>query len=71
MNKDCIRFCTIMKMGDKSRDLESFRSRAQQRERRKIRFADEAGGELCQIKLIESVMKTGARAAVQPSLLAA
>ncbi|KAL9673514.1 hypothetical protein QQ045_029773 [Rhodiola kirilowii] len=55
MNRDCIRFCTIMEMNsNNNKDSESSSTIAQRTNRRKIRFADEAGGQLCQIKFIES-----------------
>ncbi|CAA0813330.1 Unknown protein [Striga hermonthica] len=50
MARDCRRFCTIMKMTpNNSPDFKD----AAPRERRKIVFADEAGGKLCHIKYFE------------------
>ncbi|GER42460.1 homeobox-leucine zipper family protein /lipid-binding START domain-containing protein [Striga asiatica] len=50
MTRDCRRFCTIMKLTpNNSPDSKG----AASRERRKIVFADEAGGKLCHIKYFE------------------
>lgn len=64
MARDCSRFCKIMKQNedkDKENDTSSSGSgdagmieeKAVQRERKKISFADEAGGTLCDIKVYE------------------
>ncbi|KAL6504680.1 hypothetical protein OROHE_023438 [Orobanche hederae] len=50
MARDCKRFCKIMKMTPNN---SSSSNDAVPREKRKIVFADEAGGELCHVKFFE------------------
>ncbi|KAK2988735.1 hypothetical protein RJ640_021000 [Escallonia rubra] len=53
MARDCNRFCKIMGLTEKgAADPEN----ANQRERKKISFADEAGGTLCHVKIFEDGM---------------
>lgn len=60
MARDCSRFCKIMKQNEEndtsssgSGDAGMIEEKAVQRERKKISFADEAGGTLCDIKVYE------------------
>lgn len=48
MARDCNRFCTIMKLSEKGEVPSPDKSN---KERRKISFADEAGGVLCHVKV--------------------
>ncbi|XP_052188148.1 LOW QUALITY PROTEIN: uncharacterized protein LOC127798658 [Diospyros lotus] len=50
MARDCNRFCTLMKLTKKD---EGASGNEIHRERKKIKFADEAGGVLCHVKFIE------------------
>ncbi|TKY63349.1 hypothetical protein E2542_SST13220 [Spatholobus suberectus] len=50
MSRDCSRFCKIMKLADDGPPPQDV---AVRKERKKIAFADEAGGRLCQIKFYE------------------
>lgn len=50
MSRDCNRFCKIMKLAPNNVDTHKY---AAPREGKKIRFADEAGGELCHVKFFE------------------
>ncbi|KAK3030545.1 hypothetical protein RJ639_039575, partial [Escallonia herrerae] len=53
MSRDCNRFCKIMGLTEKgTTDLEN----ANQRESKKISFADQAGGTLCHVKIFEDGM---------------
>ncbi|XP_058220850.1 uncharacterized protein LOC131331053 isoform X1 [Rhododendron vialii] len=50
MTRDCNRFCKLMKLNEKG---EIASGNAIHKERKKITFADEAGGVLCHVKFIE------------------
>ncbi|XP_022875427.1 uncharacterized protein LOC111393891 [Olea europaea var. sylvestris] len=50
MNRDCNRFCKIMKL---SQNSVTASTDVVKRERKKIMFADEAGGNLCHVKFFE------------------
>ncbi|XP_073021667.1 uncharacterized protein [Primulina eburnea] len=50
MSRDCNRFCKIMKLAPNNVDAYKY---AAPREGKKIRFADETGGELCHVKFFE------------------
>ncbi|XP_075496569.1 uncharacterized protein LOC142533626 isoform X2 [Primulina tabacum] len=50
MSRDCDRFCKIMKLAPNNIDTYKY---VAPREGKKIRFADEAGGELCHIKFFD------------------
>ncbi|CAN1163658.1 hypothetical protein LINPERPRIM_LOCUS32747 [Linum perenne] len=52
MGRDCDRFCKLMKLVQKGSSTTS--TQAVQKEKRKISFADEAGGELCHVKTFKS-----------------
>ncbi|QCE04352.1 hypothetical protein DEO72_LG8g2388 [Vigna unguiculata] len=49
MSRDCSRFCKIMKLSDDGPAPQD----VVRKERKKIAFADEAGGRLCQVKFYE------------------
>ncbi|MCL7027241.1 hypothetical protein MKW94_012238 [Papaver nudicaule] len=57
MSKDCNRFCNILKMTDKKAAAaaasSSLCSYEVHKKRRKLKFADETGGILCQVKSLE------------------
>ncbi|KZV20189.1 hypothetical protein F511_01046 [Dorcoceras hygrometricum] len=50
MSRDCNRFCKIMKLSPNNIDTYKY---AAPREGKKIRFADEVGGELCHVKYFD------------------
>ncbi|XP_059637427.1 uncharacterized protein LOC132279462 [Cornus florida] len=50
MGRDCNRFCKIMRLSEKNAAAPE---NAIHKERKKITFADEAGGELCHVKIFE------------------
>ncbi|KAJ1381046.1 hypothetical protein SESBI_45487 [Sesbania bispinosa] len=50
MARDCSRFCKIMKLAE---DGSSPPQDVERKERKKIAFADEAGGRLCQVRFYE------------------
>ncbi|MED6210626.1 hypothetical protein PIB30_065942 [Stylosanthes scabra] len=50
MARDCNRFCTIMKLNEPGPPAPQ---EVVRKERKKIAFADEAGGRLCEVKLFE------------------
>ncbi|XP_073126919.1 uncharacterized protein [Henckelia pumila] len=52
MSRDCNRFCKIMKLSPNN--IDTYKNAAP-REGKKIRFADEAGGELCHVKFFEGI----------------
>ncbi|XP_056177123.1 uncharacterized protein LOC115670045 isoform X2 [Syzygium oleosum] len=53
MARDCNRFCKIMRLTE---DCHPMTEHKVHKERKKITFADEAGGELCHVKYIEDSM---------------
>ncbi|XP_030545455.1 uncharacterized protein LOC115751646 [Rhodamnia argentea] len=53
MSRDCNRFCKIMRSTE---DCNPMMEHRVHKERKKITFADEAGGELCHVKYIEDSM---------------
>ncbi|XP_068313681.1 uncharacterized protein [Pyrus communis] len=57
MTRDCSRFCKIMKMADNGVDA-SENVANKDKERKKIVFADEAGGKLCHVKFFENDVAT-------------
>lgn len=57
MGRDCNRFCKIMSLTQKCTTPAS--ADVVQRERKRISFADEAGGMLCHVKFFENGMASG------------
>ncbi|KAG5071404.1 hypothetical protein AAZX31_03G060600 [Glycine max] len=53
MSRDCSRFCKIMKLTDDGPSPQKPPQEVVRKERKKIAFADEAGGKLCQVKFYE------------------
>ncbi|PIN06979.1 hypothetical protein CDL12_20467 [Handroanthus impetiginosus] len=62
MTRDCNRFCKIMKLTPNDVDAPK---NSVPRERRKIMFADEAGGKLCHVKFFEDVTSTDSEGVIQ------
>ncbi|XP_020212897.1 uncharacterized protein LOC109797308 [Cajanus cajan] len=53
MSRDCSRFCKIMKLADDGPPPQDVVPQVVRKERKKIAFADEAGGKLCQFMFYE------------------
>ncbi|KAI4321583.1 hypothetical protein MLD38_034947 [Melastoma candidum] len=58
MTRDCNRFCKIMRLSDDGSSGSPISEKGSNKERKKIVFADEAGGDLCQVKYIEDMSST-------------
>ncbi|KAL2320081.1 hypothetical protein Fmac_029050 [Flemingia macrophylla] len=53
MSRDCTRFCKIMKLADDGPPPQDVVPQVVRKERKKIAFADEAGGKLCHVMFFE------------------
>lgn len=59
MARDCNRFCKIMSLTQKGTNAVHTTDNVVQREKKKISFADEAGGELCHVKFFKDDLELG------------